>query len=42
MKITHLELLKAPPRWVWLKIHTDEGLVGLGEPYLENRQKSSR
>jgi galactonate dehydratase len=25
------------PRWVFLKIHTDEGLVGLGEPTLENR-----
>jgi galactonate dehydratase len=36
MKITHFELLKVPPSWVWLKVHTDEGLVGLGEPFLEN------
>ncbi len=36
MKITALELLKVPPSWVWIKVHTDEGLVGLGEPYLEN------
>ncbi len=36
MKITALEVLKVPPSWVWVKIHTDEGLVGLGEPYLEN------
>jgi galactonate dehydratase len=36
MKITKLELLKVPPSWVWVKVHTDEGLVGLGEPYLEN------
>jgi galactonate dehydratase len=40
MKITHLELLKVPPSWVWLKIHTDEGLIGLGEPYLENHPDS--
>lgn len=36
MKITRLELLKVPPSWVWVKIHTDEGITGLGEPYLEN------
>jgi galactonate dehydratase len=36
MKITALEVLKVPPSWVWVKVHTDEGLVGLGEPYLEN------
>jgi len=28
--------MKVPPSWVWLRIHTDEGIVGLGEPYLEN------
>lgn len=36
MKITRLEILKVPPSWVWVKVHTDEGIVGLGEPYLEN------
>ncbi|HXI19287.1 MAG TPA: enolase C-terminal domain-like protein [Chloroflexota bacterium] len=35
MKITELEILKVPPSWVWLKLHTDEGVYGLGEPYLE-------
>ena len=25
------------PRWLFLKIHTDEGLVGLGEPIVEGR-----
>ena len=40
MKITKLELLKVPPSWVWLKIHTDEGLLGLGEPFLENHADS--
>jgi galactonate dehydratase len=36
MKITKLELIKVPPSWVWIKVYTDEGIVGLGEPYLEN------
>ncbi|MBO7748532.1 hypothetical protein I8J29_30590, partial [Paenibacillus sp. MWE-103] len=36
MKITQLELLKVPPSWVWVRIHTDRGLSGLGEPYLED------
>ncbi len=37
MHITRLETLIVKPRWVFLKVHTDEGLVGLGEPTLENR-----
>jgi galactonate dehydratase len=36
MKITELELIKVPPSWLWVRIHTDVGLTGLGEPYLEN------
>ena len=36
MKITSLEILRVPPSWVWLRIHTDTELTGLGEPYLEN------
>ena len=40
MKITAFELLRVPPSWVWLKIHTDEGITGLGEPYLENHPES--
>ena len=35
-----LVLIKVPPSWVWLKIHTDEGITGLGEPYLENHPDS--
>jgi galactonate dehydratase len=37
MKITKLETFLVQPRWLFLKIHTDEGLVGLGEPILEGR-----
>lgn len=35
MKITHLETFLVPPRWLFLKVTTDEGLVGWGEPVLE-------
>src|SRR6187200_3635299 len=37
MKITQLELFKVPPRWAFLKISTDEGLTGWGEPVIEGR-----
>lgn len=37
MKITRLETFLVKPRWLFLKIHTDEGLVGLGEPITEGR-----
>jgi galactonate dehydratase len=37
LKITKLETLLVQPRWLFLKIHTNAGLVGLGEPVLESR-----
>jgi len=37
MIITKLETFLVKPRWLFLKMHTDEGLVGLGEPILEGR-----
>ncbi len=37
MKITHFELFKVPPRWLFLKIETDEGLIGWGEPIVEGK-----
>jgi galactonate dehydratase len=40
MKITKLETFLVKPRWLFLKIHTDEGWVGLGEPILEGRAKT--
>lgn len=42
MKITHLETFLVKPRSLFLKIHTDEGLVGLGEPILEGRALTCR
>jgi len=40
MKITKLETFLVKPRWLFLKMHTDEGLVGLGEPVLEGRART--
>lgn len=41
-KITSLELFKVPPRWLFLKITTDEGVCGWGEPVLEGRANTVR
>jgi galactonate dehydratase len=37
MKITRLTTYVVPPRWCFLKIETDEGVSGWGEPVLEGR-----
>ncbi len=37
MKITRIETFMVRPRSLYLKVHTDEGLIGLGEPILEGR-----
>ena len=37
MKIKKIELFKVPPRWLFLKIITDEGIEGWGEPVVEGR-----
>ncbi|HEY0076325.1 MAG TPA: galactonate dehydratase [Abditibacteriaceae bacterium] len=37
MKIAQLELFKVPPRWLFLKITTDDGISGWGEPIVEGR-----
>ena len=37
MIVTKFELFFLAPRWVFLKIETDEGISGLGEPVLEGR-----
>ena len=37
MKITRLELIMVRPRWIFLKMHTDQDLVGYGEPILEGQ-----
>ena len=37
MKIIKLKTWKVPPRWLFLKIETDEGISGWGEPVIEGR-----
>ncbi|PID05999.1 MULTISPECIES: galactonate dehydratase [unclassified Sporosarcina] len=37
MRIKEIETFRVPPRWLFLKITTDEGLVGWGEPIVEGR-----
>lgn len=42
MKIRSMELFKVPPRWLFLKVTTDDGLVGWGEPVVEGRADTVR
>jgi len=37
VKITKIETFIVPPRWLFLKIETDAGIVGWGEPIVEGR-----
>lgn len=37
MKITSMECFIVPPRWCFLKIETDEGITGWGEPVIEGK-----
>jgi galactonate dehydratase len=37
LNITKLETFLVKPRWLFLKIHTNAGIVGLGEPITEGR-----
>ena len=40
MKITKLTTYLTPPRWLFLKVETDEGVAGWGEPVLEGRAQT--
>ena len=40
MKITKLTTYRVPPRWMLLKIETDEGVTGWGEPVIEGRART--
>ncbi|KQB93148.1 D-galactonate dehydratase [Geobacillus sp. PA-3] len=42
MKITKFETFLVPPRWLFLKISTDEGIAGWGEPIVEGRANTVR
>ena len=42
MKIESLELFTVAPRWLFLKVSTDSGIAGWGEPVLEGRAATVR
>ncbi len=42
MKITGFKTWIVPPRWLFLKIETDEGISGWGEPVLEGKAETVR
>lgn len=42
MKIQNMELFKVPPRWLFLKLTTDDGIVGWGEPIVEGKADAVR
>jgi galactonate dehydratase len=42
MKIAGFELFQVPPRWLFLKIDTDEGIAGWGEPVIEGKAATVR
>jgi galactonate dehydratase len=41
-EIVDYELYEVPPRWLFLRLETSDGLVGWGEPVVEGRAKTVR
>lgn len=42
MRISRVETFLVPPRWLFVRIETDEGIVGWGEPVVEGRAETVR
>ncbi|MET8333940.1 galactonate dehydratase [Streptosporangium canum] len=42
MKITRIETFLVPPRWLFCRVETDDGVVGWGEPVVEGRAEVVR
>jgi galactonate dehydratase len=42
VKITDISTFLVPPRWVFLRIQTNEGITGWGEPVVEGRAETVR
>ena len=40
LKIKKIEVFKVPPRWLFLKMTTENGLTGWGEPVVEGKAVS--
>ena len=42
MKISRIETFLVPPRWLFVRVETDSGIVGWGEPVVEGRSETVR
>jgi galactonate dehydratase len=42
VKITRVETFLVPPRWLFCRIETDDGIIGWGEPVVEGRAEVVR
>src|SRR5205085_12570986 len=42
LKVTRLETFLVKPRWIFLKVHTNAGIIGYGEPITEGRALTCR
>jgi galactonate dehydratase len=42
MIISRIETFLVPPRWLFVRVETDDGLVGCGEPVIEGRAETVR
>jgi galactonate dehydratase len=42
MQITRIETFLVPPRWLFVRVETDSGVVGWGEPVVEGRAETVR
>jgi galactonate dehydratase len=40
LKVTRLKTYLVQPRWLFLEVHTNAGIVGLGEPVVEGRAET--
>ncbi|MCU1575268.1 MAG: galactonate dehydratase [Micrococcaceae bacterium] len=42
MRIARIETFLVPPRWLFVRVETDNGIVGWGEPVVEGRSETVR
>ena len=42
LKVTRLETFLVKPRWMFLKVHTNAGIIGYSEPITEGRALTCR
>ncbi|SDI47927.1 galactonate dehydratase [Arthrobacter subterraneus] len=42
MRISRIETFLVPPRWLFVRVETDSGIVGWGEPVVEGRSETVR